>query len=374
MSTVQDSTDVTLACNDDEGIAAHKVMLAQIDQSCKWASGQDQKLPYYLNEGKIDDKIRRNATIPEPFRHEMKAHGTCLSIQCSTGFYYAVWAPLIKQWMGMAGKSAAWMDGLQLQVESVIGHLDKAGAAQSYKVRLWVEGEAITIHFHNTTHKIIAQGNHMVQIFSDKIFIPYFERETDAKGLKIKEINEQMCLGRRGEKRTMNPASSAKSRPQAKKMTTREEMPKHVEYDLAEITLDESCIELDDTIEEDLVPASTALPVSIAASILEEVLGMSGIPNTSQDISLTNPGLPALGNKLAPNPALDSLPSRGMEGQTTSTPNPSPQPSPARNSIIMRARGPPPLPLSQSAPFLPFTLCSEQRAAGHRSSSLLRRP
>ena len=76
----------------------------------------------------------------------MKAHGTCLSIQCSTGFYYAVGAPLVKQWMGMVGKPAAWMDGLQLQVESVIGHLDKA-----YLVRLWVEGEAITIHFRKTT-------------------------------------------------------------------------------------------------------------------------------------------------------------------------------------------------------------------------------
>ena len=220
MSKIQESTDVTLARIDDEQISAHKVMLAQIDQSCKWASGHDQRLPYYLNEGKIDAKIRSNAQIAEPFRHEIKAHGTCLSIQCSTGFYYAVGAPLVKQWMGMAGKSAAWMDGLQLQVESVIGHLDKSGAAQSYLVRLWVEGEAITIHFHNTTHKIVAQGNHMVQIFAEKIFIPYFERETLAKGLKIIEINEQMCLGRRGEKRTMNPASSAKLRPKAKKTTT----------------------------------------------------------------------------------------------------------------------------------------------------------
>ena len=118
-----------------------------------------------------------------------------------------------------------------------------------------MEGEAITIHFHNTTHKIVAQGNHMVNIFADKIFIPYFEREADAKGPKIIEINEQMCLGRRGEKRTMNSASSA--RPKSKKMMTREDMPKLGEFDLAEATLDKSCIDLDDTIEEDLAPATT---------------------------------------------------------------------------------------------------------------------
>ena len=126
MSTTQDSPDVTLAHIDDEGIAAHKVMLAQIDQSCRWSSGQDQKLPYYLNEWKIDDQVRRNATIPEGLCHEMKAHSTYLFVQCSTRFYYAVRAPLVKQWMAMVGKFAAWMDGLQLQVECVIGHLDKA--------------------------------------------------------------------------------------------------------------------------------------------------------------------------------------------------------------------------------------------------------
>ena len=93
MSTIQESADVTLGRIDDEQISAHKVMLAQIDQSCKWASGHDQRLPYYLNEGKIDAKIRSNAQIPEPFRHEIKAHGTCLSIQCSTGFYYAAGLP-----------------------------------------------------------------------------------------------------------------------------------------------------------------------------------------------------------------------------------------------------------------------------------------
>ena len=78
----------------------------------------------------------------------------------------------------------------------------------------------------------------MVQIFAKKIFIPYFKHETLSKGPKIKEIDEQMCLERRGEKLTRNPASSAKSRPKAKKMTTyMEEMPNFVEYDLAEATL-----------------------------------------------------------------------------------------------------------------------------------------
>ena len=109
----------------------------------------------------------------------------------------------------------------------------------------------------------------------------------------------------------MNPSSSAKARPKAKKMTTMDEMPKHVEYDLADATFDDSCIELDDTIEKDLAPASTALPVSSAissaVSILEEVLEMSGIPNNSLDISLTDPGLPAL-DGYQPSPRLPSFP------------------------------------------------------------------
>ena len=170
MYASKDSTDVTLATDDNRQIAAHKVVLAQIDESCKWASGQQQKLPYYLNEGKIEAKIRMNANIKEDFTHNLKANGTCLSIQCSTGCYYAVAAPLVKRWMAMIGEAASWMEGLALQVESVLGHLDKAGAVQFYLVRLWVQGEAITIHFHNTTHKIIVQGNHMVQIFSEKAF------------------------------------------------------------------------------------------------------------------------------------------------------------------------------------------------------------
>ena len=122
----------------------------------------------------------------------------------------------------MIGEAASWMEGLALQVESVLGHLDKAGAVQFYLVRLWVQGEAITIHFHNTTHKIIVQGNHMVQIFSEKAFVPFFENEIQVEASNMRWINEQMCLGRRGEKRTQNPASSAKSRPQPKKMTLHE--------------------------------------------------------------------------------------------------------------------------------------------------------
>ena len=63
MYAIEDSSDATLALDDNKKTAAHKVVLAQIDESCKWASGQQQKLPYYLNERKIEDMIRMNATL-----------------------------------------------------------------------------------------------------------------------------------------------------------------------------------------------------------------------------------------------------------------------------------------------------------------------
>ena len=81
-------------------------------------------------------------------------------------------------------------------------------------------------------------------------------------------------------------------------------------------------------------PVSSA--VSSAVSILEEILEMSGIPNTSQDISVASPEMPALGNEQLVEPSLATQPPRGQKEQNTSTPNPSPPSSPARRSVILK--------------------------------------
>ena len=191
--------------------------------SSKWAQGEIQVLPHYLNPGKIDASIRTNAGLLKPFYPALKPNGGCMVIQCSTGCYYSVCVPLVNGWLGMIGESATRVDGggLLLQVEGVWGQEDQAGAVQSYMVRLLVEGEALTLHFYNTKHKVNVQGDKMIlQKFCNELFIPFFESESMRLAPRIKSLNDQMIEGgRRGEKRTMQPNSSrTKSTPQAKKL------------------------------------------------------------------------------------------------------------------------------------------------------------
>ena len=87
-----------------------------------------------------------------------------------------------------------------------------------FKVDLVVDGEAIVVHFYNTTHKVMAHGDKMVRVFYEKTFIPYFERNSHKEAPRIKSLNEQILKGRgdkKGEKQP-NPASSNKPQPKKK--------------------------------------------------------------------------------------------------------------------------------------------------------------
>ena len=110
-----------------EFVPADWKMIDKLDKTTKWMEGHVQVLPYYLNEGRIDEKIRTNAEINEPFCPTYNPSGQSISVQFSTGCYYAVCVPLIQEWMGMIGLDATWMEGLKVRVEGVWGQLDQAG-------------------------------------------------------------------------------------------------------------------------------------------------------------------------------------------------------------------------------------------------------
>ena len=130
MTTPQDSTDNTLALNDGQNIGADKIMLSttsdkvvfkdnvdpkvveQVEQDTKWLV-DTMNLPYYLKKDKIDDTARKHAK-EKPYVEETKAGGSCVTIQCSTGCYYAVCVPLIWEWLKMIGEPATWLEGLEI--------------------------------------------------------------------------------------------------------------------------------------------------------------------------------------------------------------------------------------------------------------------
>ena len=61
----------------------------------------------------------------------------------------------------------------------------------------------------------------MMRIFCEKVVLPFLECNTARQAVRIKNINDQMTLGRRGEKRSTNPASNKTNfTPLSKKSTT----------------------------------------------------------------------------------------------------------------------------------------------------------
>ena len=79
----------------------------------------------------------------------------------------------------------------------------------------------LRLHFYNTTHSVLLQGKQMMKIFCEKVVLPFLECNTARQAVRIKNINDQMTLGRRGEKRSTNPASNKTNfTPKPKKITT----------------------------------------------------------------------------------------------------------------------------------------------------------
>ena len=197
----------------------------ELERSCKWAQGKAQVLPYYLSPGKIEATIRTNSGLFKPFDSVPSASGECVVIQFSTGCYYTVCVNLVREWLGMIGEATTWMDGqTSLKVEGVWVQEDKAGAAQTYQVKLVVEGAALKIHFYNTKHKVNIQGNSKtLRKFIDEVFNPFLERESRRLASEIRNINDLMILEKRGTKRTMDPTTSKTNQtPRYKKIITAE--------------------------------------------------------------------------------------------------------------------------------------------------------
>ena len=185
----------------------------EMDQSIRWAQGKIQVLPYFLSPGNIEATIRSNADRVKPFEPLITPSGQCAVIQFNTGCYYTVCVKLARSWLGMIGESTTWMDGhasLDIQVEGVYGQQqDQAGAVQTYLVKLLVEGATLSIHIYNTKHKVTVQGNNKTLVkFTEEVFNPFLERESGKFAPDIKQINDMMVEGKRGQKRTMNPATS----------------------------------------------------------------------------------------------------------------------------------------------------------------------
>ena len=303
----------------------------QVEESYKWFQGETTVLPHFLNEGKIEANIRTNAGLRQPFTPDVKPSGDCITIQCSTGSYYAVYVPLIWEWLAMIGKSAYQLEGLEIKVLEACGQqVTQCGASQSYLVKLQVEGKTVSIHFYNTNHKVMLQGGKTMRTFYDKVFAPYLEGMSRERALKIVDINNMMSLEKRGTKRTMNQTTRTQFTPQQKKKTPMSE------------SGTESIPEGDQQLSDSILLLSTIHPPALLAG-----LGASRL----EDEEITLGEIPASGmeDEQATPLSIEVLPATGRDGeQTTSTPNPTPVSSPSKPSA------PPP-----PAPPLPVPMCPE---------------
>ena len=76
-----------------------------LETSYKWTHRKGTVLPHFLTVKRIETMNKANAILP-PFKPDYKPDGKCVTVQCSTGCYYAVVVPLIKEWLGMVGLAA----------------------------------------------------------------------------------------------------------------------------------------------------------------------------------------------------------------------------------------------------------------------------
>jgi hypothetical protein len=108
-----------------------------LEISYEWTRKKGVVLPHFLTAKRVEKNNKDNAILP-PFMPDFKPDGKCVTVQCSTGCYYAVVVPLIKEWLGMVGKPASRLDDQSplLKILSVEGQLDKADKVQSYLVKL----------------------------------------------------------------------------------------------------------------------------------------------------------------------------------------------------------------------------------------------
>ena len=173
-------------------------MKNQCEQDFKWITDSSTVLPHYLNEEKIADKMRKNAILAPFEKIKESRDGQSTTIQCNTGCYYAVGVYLCHSWLVMQGQSPSTLEGQSLKVVGSKGEEDQSGAAEKYIVYLEVDGDKITVSFHNTTNKVQVQGEKEgVQNFTDNLLIPYFETNSDKKTLKITQINDMLRLDKR---------------------------------------------------------------------------------------------------------------------------------------------------------------------------------
>ena len=234
----------------------------------------------------------------------------------------------------MVGKAATRLDdqGPLMVVRSVVGQLDKGSNVQSYLVKLLVEGEEVTLHFYNTTHSVNLQGNEMMKTFSQKVFLPFLEANSNLHAIRIKSINEQMRQGgRRGQKRPTNPASNkTKFTPKSKRAQMETELEESEHEDGMEDVIPQSDQQLGDSI----LLLSTLHPPA-----------MIGSPLSSLE--------------------LEEFPTEMFEEMhPTSTPNPTPPVSPSQQAGTSQrpALAPPPTLLRLPVPLCPEAAEYTQRA------------
>ena len=186
-----------------EFLPSDRVMKTQCEVDVKWINGDSTVLPHFLNQEKIVEKMRKNACLP-PYEKTVEAkNGQSITIQCSTGGFYAVGVDLCYSWMAMSGQSSSSLHGMDLEVVSYKGDEDQGGAYQKYTVKLNVQGDDVTVSFHNTTNKVQVQGEQSgVRRFTETLLIPYFELNCKAKSLKISEINELLKISNRTRRKT----------------------------------------------------------------------------------------------------------------------------------------------------------------------------
>ena len=326
-----------------------KKLNKQLESKNKWAEGNNTILPHFLREDKIDANIRKNADNDKPYEAAFKDSGKCVVIQCSTGCYYAVCVPLLKEWLGMVGKPAKRLDGQGplLQVTRVEGHVEQGGAVQSYLVKLLVEGNNVSLHFYNTNHKIIMQSKEMTSVFYNEVFLPFLEKNSDFKASMIKKLNDQVRQGKRGEKRQNPTCSKTNFPPHAKKAQFDNDVEN---MEVNDQTLEEKSYE-DPDLNQVIPQGDQQLSESVLILSTIHPLNLLRIPRSSpcrleiEDQNATGMDVEEI---------IPMLAAPGLDGQhTTSTPNQTPASSPTRQPTLRTTMSALPAPPPLSVPMCP---------------------
>ena len=222
---------------------------------------------YFLNDDKAKKQLlnsakRTNLTVTKKTKKSTK-------ISVCTGTYKEVVYPMLDKWssLDLTAGGALLDPSPRMEVRLLeLRHDNESSLKCTQSVAEINFKGKVKVHLYHTNQTILIQGDSHEEFYS-KFLSPILTEVSHLTADKIRRFNSLIINSMKSGPRFPDPGAPSRPRAGVTRAGARR-------------------------------PSDTARPasgaVSSAVSILNEILEMSGIPNTSQDISLTNPEQPAL--------------------------------------------------------------------------------